>query len=153
MKLLVNNLTETKKFAELLAQAIVPELVIKLDGNLGVGKTTLTRALLQALGIKGKIKSPSFTIVEPYAWGKYNIYHFDLYRFNNSEEWLEGGFDEYFNSGSVCIIEWAQRAKGLITTFDLELIIDFVTANEQARTIEINGASELGIKCLNSLDF
>ena len=93
----LESLNATENLATKIAQVIVPNFIVSLSGNLGAGKTTLTRAILRAIGITGSIKSPTFTLVEPYQLESYVVYHFDLYRFRDPEEWFDAGFDEYFN--------------------------------------------------------
>src|SRR5690606_40476247 len=92
-----------------LAQAIVPGLTIYLHGDLGAGKTALTRAMLHALGHVGHVKSPTYTLAEPYAVntanGTVHVVHFDLYRMGSPEEFLDAGFREHFNAETICIIE------------------------------------------------
>ena len=96
-------------------------LVLHLRGELGSGKTTLVRALLRTLGYPGRVKSPTFTLVEPYALLRLNLYHFDFYRFKDRSEWLSSGFREHFNPESLCIVEWPERAGGLLAPPDLEV--------------------------------
>ena len=92
-KFILNDLETTQRLAKGIAQVIVPNFVVSLSGNLGAGKTTLTREVLRNLGITGSIKSPTFTLVEPYQLPDYTLYHFDLYRFSDPEEWFDAGFD------------------------------------------------------------
>jgi tRNA threonylcarbamoyladenosine biosynthesis protein TsaE len=96
-------------------------LVVFLHGNLGAGKTTFVRGVLQGLGHQGKVKSPTYTIVEPYKVFDKNIYHFDLYRFNDEEEWEMAGFREYFNDESICMIEWPEKAATLMPNADIDI--------------------------------
>jgi len=98
-------------------------LTVYLHGDLGAGKTTFVRGVLQGLGYTGKVKSPTFTLIEPYVISSYNLYHFDLYRFNDVEEWDAAGFREYFNSESICFVEWPENAGDLLPTpnFDIEI--------------------------------
>jgi tRNA threonylcarbamoyladenosine biosynthesis protein TsaE len=101
-------------------------LHVQLLGDLGAGKTSLVRAALRALGHGGRVRSPTYTLVEPYtvarpddAGGELQLYHFDLYRFSDPAEWADAGFREYFAQGAVCLVEWPQRAGGLLGVPDL----------------------------------
>lgn len=145
----LENLAATGNLAKNIARIIVPNFIITLNGNLGAGKTTLTREILCALGISGTIKSPTFTLVEPYILPEYSIYHFDLYRFSDPEEWFDSGFDEYFTTPHLCFIEWAKNAQGLIPTPDWNLNISY-SDNEQ-RELEITALTTNGILCLEKL--
>ena len=107
-----------------LAAGVAPGRVLTLRGELGAGKTTLVRGLLRALGYSGRVKSPSYALVELYRVSSLNLYHFDFYRFANRSEWLDSGFREYFNPDSVCIVEWPERAEGLLAQPDLEVRLE-----------------------------
>ncbi|WP_252716981.1 tRNA (adenosine(37)-N6)-threonylcarbamoyltransferase complex ATPase subunit type 1 TsaE [Herbaspirillum sp. B65] len=101
-----------------LAQVLAPGLAIYLHGDLGAGKTALTRALLHAAGYQGRVKSPTYTLAEPYevlfAGRMVTVIHFDLYRMSSPEEFLDAGFREHFNENTVCIVEWPEKgATGL----------------------------------------
>jgi tRNA threonylcarbamoyladenosine biosynthesis protein TsaE len=100
-------------------------LVLHLRGELGAGKTTLVRGLLRALGWPGRVKSPTYTLVEPYPELRLNLYHFDFYRFKDRSEWLSSGFREHFNPGSLCIVEWPERAGDLLAPPDLDIHLDY----------------------------
>ena len=96
-------------------------LVLHLKGELGSGKTTLARGLIRALGHPGRVKSPTYTLVEPYGLLRLNLYHFDFYRFKDRSEWLSSGLREHFNPESFCIVEWPERAGDLLAQPDLEI--------------------------------
>ena len=96
-------------------------LVLHLRGELGSGKTTLVRGLLRALGYPGRVKSPTYTLVEPYSLLRLHLYHFDFYRFKDRSEWLSSGFREHFNPESLCIVEWPERAWDLLAPPDVEI--------------------------------
>ena len=90
-----------------IASQLEPNDVLALIGDLGTGKTTLTKYIAKGLGIKEMITSPTFTIVSEYKTGRLPLYHFDVYRLESTDEIFETGVEEYFDMGGVCIIEWA----------------------------------------------
>jgi tRNA threonylcarbamoyladenosine biosynthesis protein TsaE len=148
------------------ARILKPGLTLYLRGDLGAGKTTLTRGLLRALGYTGPVKSPTYALVELYVFSGYILYHFDFYRFNQPEEWLEAGLDEHFNPGAVCLVEWPEKAGDLLPPADLEIVIEVVDAvevdaaeqedgqlAEPSRRITLNAHSERGTSCLSDLRF
>lgn len=94
---------------------------IFLSGDLGAGKTTLTRGLVRGYGIEGAVKSPTYTLVEPYEQPGCNLYHFDLYRLADPEEVEFLGVGEYFDEANLCVIEWAEKGKGYLPAADLEI--------------------------------
>src|SRR5438105_1972068 len=107
-----------------LASCLAPGQVVTLSGELGAGKTALARAMLRTLGVKGPIKSPSYTLVEVYAISNLYFYHFDFYRFNEPQEWEAAGFREYFRSDSICLIEWPEKASGFLPQPTLALTLE-----------------------------
>jgi tRNA threonylcarbamoyladenosine biosynthesis protein TsaE len=123
-------------------------MVVYLSGELGAGKTTLARGILRGLGYGGRVKSPSFTLVEPYKVSRLYLYHFDFYRFNSPRELEEAGFREYFNPDAVCLVEWPENAAGMIPPADLKLE---VTTLGSGRKVEIGSTTEAGRLCLESL--
>lgn len=144
----LKNLSDTAKLAKLVSGSILTNFVISLNGDLGSGKTTLVRGVLKSLGIVDTIKSPTFTLVEPYKINELELYHFDLYRFNDPEEWFGCGFDEYFVDNSICFIEWAKNADKLIPKIDWEINI---SVDEETRLLEIKSKTNRGDACLNQL--
>ena len=96
----------TRALGAELARGLAPGLQLHLHGELGAGKTTLVQGLLAALGHSGRVKSPTYTLVEVYELSRLNLYHFDFYRFRDSNEWREAGFSDYFDHDNVCILEW-----------------------------------------------
>ena len=110
-----------------------PGLVLYLSGDLGSGKTTLARGLICALGHAGRVKSPSYTLVEDYELSRLHLYHFDFYRFKDRGEWISSGFREYFGPDSLCIVEWPERASGLLAPADLEIGLEFSGNGRLAR--------------------
>jgi tRNA threonylcarbamoyladenosine biosynthesis protein TsaE len=121
----------TEGLGAALAPGVAPGRVLHLRGDLGSGKTTLVRGLLRALGYAGRVKSPTYTLVEPYALSRLHLYHFDLYRLKNEQEWRDSGFQEYFNPDSACAVEWPERA-GLPVP-DLEVRLEFAGPGRRAR--------------------
>ena len=108
-----------------LAEGLVPGRVLHLRGDLGSGKTTLVRGLLRALGWSGRVKSPTYTLVEVYPLSRLNLYHFDFYRFEDRAEWLNSGFRDYFNPDSICVVEWPERAGDLVGPPDMDIHLQF----------------------------
>ena len=140
----------TQAFAHTLAR--LPELgqaFITLQGDLGAGKTTLARHLLQALGVDGRIKSPTYAIVESYETAAFPIWHFDFYRFNDPQEWEDAGFRDIFASPGLKLVEWPQKAEGLLPLADLELALQ--TLNESARKATLHSHTPLGATLLQGL--
>ncbi|MDP1559098.1 MAG: tRNA (adenosine(37)-N6)-threonylcarbamoyltransferase complex ATPase subunit type 1 TsaE [Nitrosomonas sp.] len=120
-------------------------LIIFLKGDLGAGKTTLTRGILRGMGYQKIVKSPTYNLVEFYEVSRLYFYHFDFYRFNDPSEWEEAGFREYFNADSICVVEWPEKAGKLLPIADLQVSIHIV---ESGRNIEIHAGTEAGKRCL-----
>jgi tRNA threonylcarbamoyladenosine biosynthesis protein TsaE len=108
--------------------------MVLLSGELGAGKTTLVRGLLHHLGYQGIVKSPTYTLVEPYHIGNRTLYHFDLYRLGDPEELEYIGGRDYMNSDSLCLIEWPEQAQGFLPEADLDLVISY---HNEGRIVEI----------------
>ena len=127
----------TTAFAQQLAAALTRahnglNACITLEGDLGAGKTTFVRHLLRALGVQGRIKSPTYAVVEPYEVAAGSVWHFDFYRFSDPREWEDAGFRDIFASPGLKLCEWPQQAQGVMPTPDLSLHIE-VTDDEQRR--------------------
>ena len=106
-QIILKNEQETKEFGKKLAESLEAGATIALIGDLGAGKTTLTKAIASGLGVGEVLTSPTFTIVCEYDSGRLPLYHFDVYRVHDSEELFEIGFEDYLHRGGVCLIEWA----------------------------------------------
>jgi len=122
----------TLRVGEALSGGVAAGRVLYLRGELGTGKTTVVRGLLRGLGFTGRVKSPSYTLVEPYSISRLNLYHFDFYRFKDRSEWLSSGFREYFNADSACLVEWPERAGTLLAPPDLDLALEFAGEGRRA---------------------
>ena len=127
-----------------LARVIVPGLSLYLRGDLGSGKTTLARGLLRGLGYTGRVKSPTYALVELYTVSRLNLYHFDFYRFRDQKEWRDAGFNEYFNDASVCLVEWPEKAGALLPVADLDIALEFAG---DGRDLSIRAGTESGKAC------
>ena len=135
----------TEEFGVMLAQSLGDEgLILFLEGDLGTGKTTLSRGLIRALGHQGAVKSPTYTLVEPYENFDFPSFHFDLYRHSDPEEVEFLGVDEYVQPPAVCLIEWPQRGLGHLPAADLQLTlsdkgrgrqIDYQPLTERGRAV------------------
>lgn len=117
--MIIENESQLLTVASLLAKECSPPLVIYLSGELGAGKTTFSRGFLAGMGYVGKVKSPTYTIVESYPLSQATIYHFDFYRIHDPEELESIGIRDYFNTESICLIEWPELAKNRIPPYDV----------------------------------
>jgi tRNA threonylcarbamoyladenosine biosynthesis protein TsaE len=131
-----------------LAMASEPGLVVFLSGALGVGKTTLTRGFLRALGYKGPVKSPTYTLVEPYQLSAMSVYHFDFYRVSDPEELELVGIRDYFDRTSTCLVEWPERAAARLPKADMQAVIEFDYAG---RRVTLTALTALGTRIIARL--
>lgn len=122
-------------------------MIIWLEGDLGAGKTTLVRGLLRALGYENKVKSPTYTLVELYVISQLHLYHFDFYRLNEPEEYLEAGLDEYFQGTAICLVEWPDKAGVYLPAADLRLDLSL---EREGRLAKLSALSEKGRQCLTT---
>ncbi|CAM2914546.1 MULTISPECIES: tRNA (adenosine(37)-N6)-threonylcarbamoyltransferase complex ATPase subunit type 1 TsaE [Pseudoalteromonas] len=131
------------------ADIIEQGAVIYLHGDLGAGKTTFTRGVVQGFGHTGKVKSPTYTLVEPYELERANVYHFDLYRLGDPEELEYMGIRDYFSPDAICVVEWPEKGGEFIPVPDLDITLSYM-GNE--RKIVINSASERGVAIVEKLN-
>ena len=122
--------------------------MLHLRGDLGAGKTTVVRGLLRALGHAGRVKSPTYTLVEPYDLSSLHFYHFDFYRLKNQEEWEQAGFRDYFDGRAMCAVEWPERAHGLLAPPDLDIELRF---EDERRRVRVEARTTAGAAWLSSL--
>lgn len=135
----------TAAFAAQLAAALTHanlNACIALHGDLGAGKTTLVRHLLHALGVTGRIKSPTYAVVEPYTVAAGEVWHFDFYRFSDPREWEDAGFRDIFASAGLKLCEWPQNAAGVMPTPDLAL--DIQVDDDAQRHVTITALTPRG---------
>jgi tRNA threonylcarbamoyladenosine biosynthesis protein TsaE len=137
----------TLEFGKNFAACLHAGLIVFLYGNLGAGKTTLTRGILHGLGYTHSVKSPTYNLVEIYNFSQLYLYHFDFYRFSDFLEWEEAGFREYFNLESICLVEWPENAGNFLPTADLQIFLDIL---ETGRNLEVRAGTETGKRCLET---
>lgn len=148
--LLLRDEAATERFAR--ALATLPELrqaYIELRGDLGAGKTTLVRHLLRALGVPGRIKSPTYAVVEPYELPGINIWHFDFYRFSDPREWMDAGFRDIFASPGLKLAEWPEKAAGCVPLADI--VVQLEVQDDASRQVTLTAKTELGATLLRGV--
>ena len=124
-----------------LANALKGGAVVYLEGDLGMGKTTIVRGILRGLGYEGPVKSPTYTIVEPYDFVGLEVFHFDLYRVTNAEELEYMGIRDYFSAAGLCLIEWAEMGAGVLPEADVVVSLALLP---QGRKVSITSNTERG---------
>ena len=141
-----NAVRDTEQLGARLAARVKDGAVIHLRGQLGAGKTTLARGFLRALGHAGTVKSPTFTLVEPYVIGDLHIYHFDLYRMNDPEELEAIGIRDYCENRAICLFEWPELGGAVVPAADIDLCIEH---QDRGRVIQLQGCSGHGLHIVN----
>lgn len=138
----------TLAFGKRLAEALAPGIYIALQGDLGSGKTTLARGLLRGLGYEGRVKSPTYTLVELYKLSKLDLYHFDFYRFEDPRDLIDAGLREAFDDAAVCVVEWPEKAAEHLPRPDLRIRLN---ESRGGRIASITAETEAGRRCLAQL--
>jgi tRNA threonylcarbamoyladenosine biosynthesis protein TsaE len=151
MQILLEDEQKMQVFGEKIAQVIGQinaPLLILLNGDLGAGKTTLSRGILNGLGHRGSVKSPTYTLVEPYDLEIGKVFHFDLYRLVDPEELYDIGFNDYLTESQLCMIEWPDKGGSLLPKADISLQIN---SNGTGRQVILTAQTSLGSQCVNEL--
>jgi tRNA threonylcarbamoyladenosine biosynthesis protein TsaE len=140
-----HNETETRRLGEIIGNSLVAGDVVALIGDLGAGKTCLTKGLARALGVTDQyeITSPTFTIINEYP-AKFTLWHVDAYRLENSRDILDAGFEDFFDSDAVVVIEWAEKIMDILP--EAALIINITYIDETTRQIEMRGKENMLVK-------
>lgn len=122
-KIVSRSEEETKDLGRKLAGLLKPGSVVALDGDLGAGKTVFTKGLCEGIGVTSRVASPTFTIVNEYQGGSIPVYHFDTYRLEGADDFLDSGLDEYFYQDGICVIEWSSVIEELLPPNSLRIFI------------------------------
>lgn len=148
IELFLESDRDTINFGRQLSQLMSAPFTLYLTGELGAGKTTMSRGIIQSMGHQGAVKSPTYTLVEPYEFDKHNVYHFDLYRLSDPEELEYMGIRDYFNDKSICIIEWPDKGLDFLPKADLKLNLAYVG---HSRVLTICANTKKGVTLLAKL--
>jgi tRNA threonylcarbamoyladenosine biosynthesis protein TsaE len=157
LTLLLPDETATARLGAALGEALLgledeiaaTGIAVWLRGELGAGKTTLVRGLLRRAGITGPVKSPTYTLLEPYEVSRLHLYHFDFYRFKTPREFADAGFSEYFGPGNICLVEWPEQAGAYLPPADVQVALH---APGTGRRAQIGANTEIGCACRDRLE-
>ena len=134
--------------AELAGRAALSDALVELRGPLGAGKTSFVRHLLRALGVEGRVKSPSYALMEAYTLPGFDAWHFDFYRFDDAREWEDAGFRNLFASRGLKLVEWPEKAEALLPKPDLRIVL--TPQGESRRSVDIEALTARGVELLPS---
>lgn len=146
---LIPSSTAMLQFGQQLTMVCPPRFICYLHGTLGAGKTTLVRGFLQGLGHQGRVKSPTYTLVEPYTLPQRQVFHFDLYRLADPEELDYIGIRDYLRTDAICLFEWAEKGEGWLPPPDWQVQIDYV--KEEQRHVSVKAETPIGEQALVGL--
>lgn len=144
--LLIENEDAMVALGRYLAEALGNQGIVFLHGDLGVGKTTFCRGVLRYLGYQGVVKSPTYTLVEPYEVNDHKVYHFDFYRLAEPEDLEFIGGRDYFSEAAFCLVEWPSRGQGELPEPDLEIIFDYDLPGRKATIIAVTEIGNMSLK-------
>lgn len=148
---LLGDESATRALATVLAASpALRHALIELRGDLGAGKTTLVRHLLRALGVTGRVKSPTYAVVEPYELPGLNVWHFDFYRFSDPREWVEAGFRDIFASPGLKLVEWPDKAAPCLPLADL--VMQLTVQDDEQRQVTLTAQTPTGATLVHCLD-
>ena len=139
---------DTEALGAQIAVGLKPGMTVYLQGELGAGKTTLARGILRALGVAGPVKSPTYTLVEPYENSSLYLYHFDFYRLKHPDEWADAGLEEHFSGQAICLVEWPEKAGARLPAADVAVRL---AVDGAGRSITVSARTEAGARCLKQL--